>query len=445
MRELARLSWPIAISTISYSVMTLVDTLFVGWLGPAQLAGVGLGGTAAFAVLCFAFGVLRGAKTLVAQAVGAGRRDEIAPYLGASLALAIGLGVASMVLAFGVAQVLPMISATPAAGEHARTYLVIRMLGAVPAMIYVALREVRYGVGDARSPMVAAVVANVANIVLCWIFVRELGWGVAGAAAATAIAHGIEGALLLYTQWSEGLRVRGTRMAHLRAVMAMGFPTGVQFLLEVGSFAMLAALISAMSETQMAAHQIALQLIHFSFLPAFAVAEAANVMAGQAVGAGQPALVLGVARRAVAATSVYTGVCTLAFIFGGGWIVSGFTGDAALRQIAVHLLWVAAIFQVFDGANVVARGVLRGTGDVVWPAWVGILTAWVATPPLTWLLGWHFGLGALGGWIGLCAEIIVGAAILWWRLERGGWKRAAAASRARVADEEGAVGVLAGA
>ena len=76
------------------------------------------------------------------------------------------------------------------------------------------------------------------------------------------------------------------------------------------------------------------------------------------------------------------------------------------------MLWVAAIFQVFDGANVVARGVLRGTGDVVWPAWVGILTAWVATPPLTWLLGWHFGLGALGGWIGLCAEIIVGAAIL---------------------------------
>src|SRR6185436_7449300 len=72
-RELVLLAWPIAVSTISYSVMTLVDTLLVGRLGAAQLAGVGLGGTAAFVLLCFSFGLLRGAKTLVAQSVGAGR------------------------------------------------------------------------------------------------------------------------------------------------------------------------------------------------------------------------------------------------------------------------------------------------------------------------------------------------------------------------------------
>src|SRR5690242_9990663 len=81
-RELLRLSWPILISTISYSTMTLVDTLLVSGLGSAQLAGVGLGGTAAFALLCFSFGLLRGVKTLVAQAVGAGQRQEIGAYLG---------------------------------------------------------------------------------------------------------------------------------------------------------------------------------------------------------------------------------------------------------------------------------------------------------------------------------------------------------------------------
>src|SRR5687768_17914682 len=93
MAELARLSWPIAVSTISYSVMTLVDTLFVGWLGSAALAGVGLGGTAAFVLLCFQFGLLRGTKTLVSQAVGAGRAGDVRPLIGASLALAVGLGV----------------------------------------------------------------------------------------------------------------------------------------------------------------------------------------------------------------------------------------------------------------------------------------------------------------------------------------------------------------
>ena len=72
LRALLRLAGPIAISMLSYSVMTLVDTLVVGRLGAASLAGVGLGGMVAFALLCFWFGLLRGTKTLVAQAVGAG-------------------------------------------------------------------------------------------------------------------------------------------------------------------------------------------------------------------------------------------------------------------------------------------------------------------------------------------------------------------------------------
>src|SRR5262245_50448447 len=76
-RELLRLAWPITVSRLSYSVMTLVDTVVVGRLGTTAIAGVGLGGTTAFALLCFWFGLLRGTKTLVSQAVGAGRHDLI--------------------------------------------------------------------------------------------------------------------------------------------------------------------------------------------------------------------------------------------------------------------------------------------------------------------------------------------------------------------------------
>src|SRR6476660_6035901 len=83
--ELLRLAWPITVSTLSYSIMTLVDTLLVGHLGPASLAGVGIGGTASCAQICFSFGLLRGIKTLVAHAVGAGRQDLVAAYRGAAL------------------------------------------------------------------------------------------------------------------------------------------------------------------------------------------------------------------------------------------------------------------------------------------------------------------------------------------------------------------------
>ncbi len=104
-----------------------------------------------------------------------------------------------------------------------------------------------------------------------------------------------------------------------------------------------------------------------------------------------------------------------------------------MQSLTVKLLYVAAAFQVFDGANAVARSVLRGTGDVRFPAIIAVCTAWLCTPPLTALLGIGLGLGAVGGWLGLCAEICVGTALLWWRLERRQWQPWAERSRQRIA------------
>jgi MATE family multidrug resistance protein len=195
----------------------------------------------------------------------------------------------------------------------------------------------------------------------------------------------------------------------------------------------------------MAAHQIALQVCQFSFLPAFAVAESASVMAGQAVGARRDELVTRAARLGLWTAGGYTGLCALVFAVGAPVIVAGFgfAATAPLTAVAVRLLHVAAIFQLFDGANIVARSVLRGVGDVRFAAVVGVVTSWLMTPPLTWLLGWRAGMGAFGGWCGLCAETILGAVILWRHLAGDKWRAAAEAARAAtelppVADEANA-------
>jgi MATE family, multidrug efflux pump len=430
---LLRLAWPITISTLSYSIMTLVDTLLVGRLGSAELAGVGLAGTASFVLLCFGFGLLRGVKALVSHAIGAGRDEEVGGHLGAALVYAVALGVISLAVSEAVARALPLLAATPAAGEHARVYLAIRSLAMPLALVQVAVREVRYGEGDAQSPMWATVAANAVNIALAWTFVYGLKLGVAGAAWATVIATVVEAGVLVAAQARRGFHVRRMRTHHLRALWNIGLPTAIQFALEVGAFAMLAAMVSSMSETEMAAHQIALQVIQFSFLPAFAVGEAGSVLAGQAVGADRDALVRRVARLAMLVVAAYTGTCTLALALCAPAIVAGFAATGALAATAVRLLHVAAVFQVFDGANIVARCALRGTGDARFPAVVGVVTSWALTPPLTWWLGRRLGLGAFGGWLGLCAEIILASTILWWRLERRGWLAAAHHSRAQLA------------
>jgi MATE family multidrug resistance protein len=433
--ELIRLSWPITVSTLSYSAMTLVDTLLIGHVGRAQLAGVGLAGIAAFVFLCFSIGLLRGANTLVSQAVGAGRREEIRPYQGAALVTAVALGLGTIVLGQIAAELLRHLTATEAAGEAARSYLRIRILGAPLVLVFVALREVRYGQGESRSPMRASLIANLVNIGLAYLFVFVLGTGVAGAAFATVIAHGIEAALLAIPtprpDWGLGAWTR----THLRALWRLGSPLGLQMMLEVGAFALLSLFIALYSEIDMAAHQIAIQVIHLSFLPAFAVAEATAVLAGQAVGANRDDLVRRIARLAMAVTGAYAFAWTLIFATGAPWIVAAFTPDRDVIETAVMLLHIAAIFQMADAANVVARGTLRGTGDVRYSAVVGVVTSWVCTPPLAWLLGYRLGMGARGGWLGLTLEIIVSGAILWWRLERSGWAAAAVAARGRLAKD----------
>jgi MATE family multidrug resistance protein len=280
--------------------------------------------------------------------------------------------------------------------------------------------------------MVATVIANVVNVLLAMLFVFGLHKGVPGAAWATVIAQTVEAGVLVEMGRRKGWRARGATWEHARQLWAIGVPTALQFMLEVGSFLLLVWLLSSLSEVQMAAHQIALQVCQFSFLPAWAVAEAAAVLAGQAIGARRQELVMRVAHLGLAVAGAYTMLCSLAFAVGAHAITAGFTSDHALASVAIRLLYVAAVFQTFDGANIVARSVLRGVGDVRFAAVVGVITAWVLTPPLTWLLGYRAGMGAFGGWLGLCLETIVGAVVLWRRLNAGHWRVAAAAARSLV-------------
>jgi MATE family multidrug resistance protein len=432
LRELLRLSWPITVSLLSFGVMTLVDTLFVSTIGTSALAGVGLAGTATFALYCFSFGLLRGTKVLVSQSIGAGRRDELGAHLGAAIGVAIVLGLLTALLGHFVSSFLPLIAASDDAGRAAESYLAIRTLGAPVVLTFVAVREYRYGESDTRSPMIAGLVGNTANIALNWLLVIHMHLGVRGSATATLFGHTLELFVVLYAQSRHGFPIAAARLRHVIALVRVGIPTGIQFLLEMGSFAMLTAIVSSLGETQMAAHQIALQVIHFSFLPTVALAEAGSVLAGQAVGAGRDLLVRRVARDALLASSLYTGFWTLLLVFFGSTLVSIFTAEAGLSAVALSLLQVAALFQIADGAATVARGVLRGAGDVIVPARLGVLCAWCCTPPLAYFLGRVMGFGALGGWLGLLLEISVLAALCWIRLRGNAWLPLAAAARARL-------------
>src|SRR3954469_8817984 len=415
-RELVRLAWPITISMVSFSLMTLTSTAFVAHVGADELAGVGLAGVIGFALVCFGIGLLRGAKTLVSQAVGADRRDRVPELLAAALALAIALGAVAMVLGHLIAPLLVSLSASPRAGRFAAQYLTIRSAGAPLVLVFAALREARYGQGDTRAPMRASLAGNAVNFALGATLILGLGWGVRGAAVATICGNLTELALLAWPMRS-ALRGLTWRRAAVREVWAQGLPNGAQFVMEVGSFLILTVLVASMSAIDGAAHQMVLHLVNVSFLPAHALAEAAAVLVGQAVGADRDAMILRVARRTFAIGAGYAVVCVVVYAVLGGLITRGLaSGNVALAARAQTLVHVCLGFLVADAANVIARGVLRGASDVRYAAVVGIITSWLTTPPLTWLFGVALGMGVAGGWIGLAVEIVVGASLFWLRV-----------------------------
>lgn len=431
-RELLRLSWPIAVSTLSYSAMTLVSIAFVARVGDAEVAGVGLGAAVYFGLLCFAIGLLRGLKTLVSQAIGAGRGDEADRYLGTGVLYALGLGAVGLVVAESLSPLLVALSADPEVGRHAATYIRVRALAAPVILTYVALRETRWGEGDTRSPMRASLGGNAVNFALDVVLVLGLGWGVVGAAVATLVGQTVELGRLAWPMRARLARlVWSTR--HAKALWQQGAATGLQFTLEVGAFLLLTTIIAQMSAHDAAAHQLVLQLTHVSFLPAHALAEAVSILVGNAIGAGRPGLLRPVAHRALWLGGAYSALCTVVFVLLPGPLATMLGASSGpFHDTTVTLIRISALFLVADAANVIARGALRGAGDVVYSAVVGVVTAWLAAPPLAWLLGLQLGWGAAGGWLGLTGEIFVGAAIVWWRVERGGWSPAAEASRRRM-------------
>ncbi|HEX2731430.1 MAG TPA: MATE family efflux transporter [Polyangiaceae bacterium] len=414
--ELVRLAWPIVTSLLSYSVMTLVDALFVARLGANAIAATGLGATAAFGVLCFGIGLLSGAKVRVSEAVGAGRLDELPRWLSAFLRVALVLGAVSAVLGGLVSLALPSISADVSAGLWARSYCQIRSLGIPVSLVIGALAQFRQATGDSRAAMRAALVANVLHVPLNALFIFGLGWGVRGAGIASVLCAVLEAALLLHTQYQDGLSWRAADARSAWVAFRFGLPTGIERWLDSAAFVALVALLARMGAVQLAAHQITLQILHFCFLPLIALGDAVCVLVAQAEGARQPEAGRRVIRYAFGVAASFGVVCALVLLAFGNRLVLGFTQDPTVLRATRSVLEIAALLQFVNTSFMVLKGALRGFGDLRFVALVSVVCAWVFTPPLAWWFGYHLGWGAAGGWLGLLVEISVASACLGQRL-----------------------------
>jgi MATE family multidrug resistance protein len=213
-------------------------------------------------------------------------------------------------------------------------------------------------------------------------------------------------------------------------------PTGLQFGLETLAFTAFTAILSGISAHEVAAHQLAMSIIRTSFLPGVAVAEAASVLVGNALGRRVLAEADRVTRSAIFLAAAFMTGCGVLFGLFGSALARAFIDDPAVANVVTKLLYVAAVFQTLDGVTIVLRGALRGAKDVKVVAIIGITVAWCCIPGAAYVLGRMAGLGALGGWFGFLAETTIAAMLFWRRWNKGAWREGFAPTPAPAKPED---------
>jgi multidrug resistance protein, MATE family len=273
--------------------------------------------------------------------------------------------------------------------------------------------------------MIALAVANVANIAANWALIYgHLGFpalGVSGSAYSTLVSRifmavWLFGAVIRH-EAAQSPRLRDTPLAldleRVRHLFTLGLPAAGQAVLEVGVFAAATALAGRVSADALAAHQIALNMAAFTFMVPFGITSAAAVRVGQAVGRGDGAAASTAGWTAILIGVSFMSCAAVVFFAAPRPLLTMFTRDEAVIAIGVTLLFVAAVFQLFDGLQAVTTGALRGVADTRTPMLWNLTGHWLFGLPLGYTLCFAFRRGVTGLWWGLSAGLIVcGVALL---------------------------------
>ncbi|HEX9937857.1 MAG TPA: MATE family efflux transporter [Longimicrobium sp.] len=433
-RTLLKLAGPIIVSQLGGVAMHTTDTIMVAPLGPEALAAAGLGNGVHLALLVTLSGMLMGMTPMVSQAWGAGDRAECRRVAVNGLWLALVLAVPITVISLTGRSLALALGQAPRVAELAGQFMVALAPGVLPLMLFMALRQYLDGMGRTRVAMTIMFVGVVVNAIGNRVLIFGVpGWiepmGVAGSGLATSL---VRWSILLvmagYVAFHPELSpFRGTRLrpvlARITRIVGIGAPIGAQIGAEVGTFSFAAVMMGWLGPVQLAAHQVVISIASATFMVSVGASAAGTIRVGHHLGGGR---IRGVHRAAIATYVVSLGfmsLCALVFLLLPRQLVHLYTADSGIMAYATGLMLMAALFQVFDGAQVTGLSVLRGAADTRVPMWITLVGYWAIGIPVAYWLGFHTALRHVGIWTGLTVSLAVVALLLLWRVRRVLWDR----------------------
>jgi MATE family multidrug resistance protein len=431
------LAGPLVISTMSFTVMTFIDRMFLTHYSLDAVAAAMPAAMLQFTLISFPLGVASYVNTFVAQYEGAGQRRQIGPIVwqGIWISLAaIPLLLLTSPLAHAFFQ---QVERDPAVLADEILYYDVLIYGAGAVILAGALSSFFTGRGETRVVMIIDALAALLNGILAWLLIFG-HWGcprlgIAGAGMATVCAEWVRvlgyAAMMTLPRYRKYHLLTGwrPRAEKLRRLLAFAAPGGMQMLVECGSFTLFLALMGGLDTLSQAATMLAFNVNALAFVPMMGMGLAVSTLVGQQLGANRPELAARAAWTAFVLAMIY--MCSMAVfyvsvpdLFLMGHAAGVKPADfAPLRNLVVVLLRFVSLYCLLDALNVVFMSVLRGAGDTRFVFFTSLCTSLVPLG-LAWYGTQHFGQGLMYCWTLITMWVLSAGFIYLGRFLQGKWR-----------------------
>ena len=429
--RIIRLALPVIGGQLGFIMMGFFDTVQVGVLGQEALAAVGLGNTMYFLLTLLGIGILMGIAPLVSEAEGAADNETRDRCLTAVFPLTILLSCVFMLITGLAAKFFYLFGQDEKIGTLASSYLETVNAGSPALFLFYGLKQHADGMGKTLPGMLITLSGLLLNVALNHWFIHGgaglPALGLQGAAIATTISRWLMAiSFLLSMKYFTGMEpfrlmrnaLAPAQFAEVRKLLILGFPVGMMMLFEMASFSIAHLMSGWVSPTALAAHQVAINLASITFMIASGFATAGSI----AVGYGYGEKDAGHIRTSVKASLILV-LCgqvlfSFLFLFFSRPLAELYTRDAQVVPLAATLILYASVFQLSDGMQATAAGLLRGMQDVRIPSVVAFVAYWLLMVPCCYFLGFTTGLGIEGIWIGFLIGLTAAAGMLLFRLRQ---------------------------
>jgi MATE family multidrug resistance protein len=403
------------------------DTVMAGWYSVEALAAVTLASTYFFVLLIFGSGFAWGVMPLVAAFDAEGDEVGLRRATRMGMWLSMGFAVLALPLMIWSRPIMALMGQDQALADMVDGYLFIAAWGIFPALMVMVLKSYLAALERTQVVLWITLLAGVANVLANYAFIFG-NWGapelgVRGAAIASVTSHSVSlVAVVVYVLWKMPQPQRFVRLGRpewemLARVFRLGLPIGFTGLSEVGLFAASAVMMGWLGTVALAAHGIALQLASITFMVHLGISNVATIRAGNAYGRRDPAHLARGAIMATVMSALVAVVTVFVFVMWPEPLINLFMQrDEPAREqilaIGVALLAMASLFQLVDGAQAVALGILRGVQDTTVPMILAGFSYWIVGMPASYLLGFVFDFEGVGVWLGLVFGLGVAAILL---------------------------------